>query len=94
MITAEQKAYFHTFGFIHLPKQFSAEEMKAVTDEADRLWEEHRKGRPLGEDQGVQEFVEKGPVMTQMVADDRIWVRRGAVGTAVRLERVRGQPGL
>ena len=73
MITAEQKAYFHTFGFIHLPKQFSAEEMKAVTDEADRLWEEHRKGRPLGEDQGVQEFVEKGPVMTQMVADDRIW---------------------
>ena len=35
MITAEQKAHFHTFGFIHLPKQFSAEEMKAVTDEAD-----------------------------------------------------------
>jgi hypothetical protein len=47
--------------------------MEALTEEADRLWEEHREGRPLGENQGIQEFVEKGPVMTQMVADDRIW---------------------
>ena len=73
MITVEQKAYFHTFGFIHLPKQFSAEEMEAVSREADELWEEHRQGRPLGESQGIQEFVEKGPVMTRMVVDDRIF---------------------
>ena len=73
MITAEQKAYFDTFGFIHLRQQFSPEEMEAVTNEADRLWEEHREGRPLGENQFIQEFVEKGSVMTRMVADDRIW---------------------
>lgn len=73
MITAEQKAYFHTFGFIHLPKQFSVEEMEVVTREADRLWEESREGRPLGENQQIQEFVEKGPLMSQMVVDDRIF---------------------
>ena len=74
MITPEQKAYFHTFGFIHLPQQFSPEEMEAVTREADQLWENDREGRPLGEDQShVQDLVEKGPVMTQMVVDDRIW---------------------
>ena len=73
MTTAEQKAYFHTFGFIHLPQQFTPEEMEELTEEADGLWEEHREGRPLGENQGIQEFVEKGPVMTRMVADDRIW---------------------
>ena len=74
MITAEQKEYFHTFGFIHLPQQFTAEEMEAVTREADKLWEEAREGRPLGEDQGqIQDLVEKGPVMTRMVVDDRIW---------------------
>ena len=73
MITAEQKAYFHTFGFIHLAQQFSAEEMKAVTDEADRLWEEHREGRPPDVNQNIQEMVEKGPVMTRLVEDDWIW---------------------
>ena len=74
MITAEQKAYFHTFGFIHLPKQFSADEMDTVTREADRLWEEQRGGGPpAGRGQNIQEMVEKGPVMTQMVVDDRMW---------------------
>jgi len=53
--------------------QFSPEEMKSITNEADRLWEEHREGRPLGESQHIQEFVEKGPLMTQMAVDDRIW---------------------
>jgi len=82
MITAEQKAYFHTFGFIHLPKQFSVEEMEAVTREADRLWEEHREGRPMGENQQIQEFVEKGPLMSQMVVDDRIWgIVEGLLGS-------------
>ena len=74
MITAEQKTYFNTFGFIHLRQQFSAEEMEAVTHEADRLWEAQRGGGPpSGQGQNIQEMVEKGPVMTQMVADDRIW---------------------
>jgi len=74
MITSKQKAYFDTFGFIHLPKQFSAEEIDALTREADKLWKLDRDGRPFGgEGQGIQEFVEKGPVMTRFVEDDRIW---------------------
>lgn len=73
MVNRDQKAYFDTFGFICLPRQFSPKEMETITNEADRLWEEHREGRPPGEDQSIQEFVEKGPIMTQMVADDRIW---------------------
>ena len=72
MITEEQKAYFHTFGFIRLPRQFSTEEMQAISQEVDALWEEDRETRPLGEDQVGQEFMEKSSVMTQMVADDRI----------------------
>ena len=53
MIPAKQKAYFHAFGLIHLPQQISAEEMEAVTREADELWEKDREGRPLGENQGI-----------------------------------------
>ena len=74
MITPEHKALFDTFGFIHLQNQFSAEEMEAVTREADKLWEEHRGERPpSGRSQNIQEMVEKGQVMTQMVVDDRIF---------------------
>ena len=74
MITPEQKAFFDTFGFIHLRQQFSAEEMEAVTREADKLWEEQRGGGPpSGQSQNIQEMVEKGPVMTQMLVDDRIF---------------------
>ena len=73
MITPEQKAYFHTFGFIHLPQQFSPEEMEAVTREADKLWEEQRGGEPPGQNQGIQEIIEKGEVMTRMLVDDRIF---------------------
>ena len=32
MITAEQKAHFDTFGFIHLPQQFSLEEMEGIAN--------------------------------------------------------------
>ena len=73
MITPEQKAFFHTFGFIHLAQQFSTAEMDAVALEADELWEKQRGGWPLGENQNIQEMVEKGPVMTRLVEDDRIW---------------------
>ena len=74
MITAEQKAYFDTFGFIRVPRQFSAEEMEAVTREAEKLWESQRGGGPSsGRSQNIQEMVEKGRVMTQMVVDDRIF---------------------
>ena len=72
MMTAGQKAYFDTFGFIRMPRPFSAEEMQVISQEADALWEEDRETRPLGEDQVGQEFMEKSSVMTQMVADDRI----------------------
>ena len=74
MIKQEQKTYFDTFGFIHLPGQFCVQEMEALSREADELWEEDRGGRAFaGEPQNIQEFVEKSPVLTRYVVDDRIW---------------------
>ena len=74
MITPQQNARFQTFGFIHLPQQFSAEEMEAVTREADSLWEDQRGGGPpTGQNQVIIDIVEKGEVMTKMLVDDRIW---------------------
>ena len=74
MITPEEKYFFYTFGFIYLPRQFTADEIEAVTHESERLWEEDRQGRPYGEQgQFVQEFVEKSPLMTRLIEDDRIY---------------------
>ena len=74
MIGPEQKSYFETFGFIHLLGQFSGEEMEALSSEADRLWREDRGGGPFaGKTHNIQEFVEKSPVLTRFVVDDRIW---------------------
>ena len=73
MITPEQKATFDTFGFIYLPKQFSVKEMETLTREANKLFEEHRDGRSFGEDQHIQEFMEKSPVLIGFLEHDRIW---------------------
>ncbi len=74
MIRPEQKAFFDTFGFIILAGRFSPEEMKVLTRAADKLWKEDRGGRPFArETQSIQEFVEKSPVLTGYVVDDRIW---------------------
>ena len=74
MIEPGQRSYFETFGFIHLPGQFSSDEMETLTREADRLWKMDRGGGPFaGRTGSIQEFVEKSPVLTRFVVDDRIW---------------------
>ena len=48
--------------------------MEMLSSEADRLWQEDRGGRPFaGRTHNIQEFVEKSPVLTRFVVDDRIW---------------------
>ena len=75
MVTPQQKAFFDTFGYIRIPKQFSAEEMEALSREVDKLFEEQRGGgeSPPGKEQGVNDIIEKGEVMTRMLVDDRIF---------------------
>ena len=74
MITPEQKAHFHDFGFVRLRQQFSAEEMETLSREVYKLFEEQQGGGPpSGQNQGIDDIVEKGEVMTRMVADDRIF---------------------
>ncbi len=46
MITAEQIAHFHTFGFLALPQAFSTDEMMKIGRVFDNLLEEDRQGRP------------------------------------------------
>ena len=72
MITPQQKAFFDTFGFIRLRQQFSAEEMEALSREVDKLFEEQRGGGP-DQDQGIDDIIEQGEVMTRMLVDDRIF---------------------
>ena len=75
MVTPQQKAFFDTFGYIRIPKQFSSDEMEALSREVDKLLEEHRGGGPPSghEMEVVEDIVEQGEVMTRMLVDDRIF---------------------
>ena len=73
MITPQQKSRFYDFGFIRLRQLFSAEEMESLSHEVDRLFAEQRGGGPPGENQGVEDIIEKSPVATRMLIDDRIF---------------------
>ena len=73
MITPQQKAHFYDFGFIRLRQQFSADEMEALGREVDEMLAEQRGGGPPGENQGMADIIEKSPVATRMLVDDRIF---------------------
>ena len=74
MVTPQQKAFFDTFGYIRIRKQFSSDEMEALSREVDKLFEEQRGGGPpTGQNEGVSNIIEKGEVGTRMVVDDRIF---------------------
>ncbi len=73
MITPQQKAHFYDFGFIHLRQQFSSDEMEALSDDVNRLFAEERGGGTPGENQGLADIIEKSPVATKMLVDDRIF---------------------
>ena len=52
MITAEQLAYFETFGYLVLRQAFSKEEMNAISEEFDRMLYEERRESPFPGRQG------------------------------------------
>ena len=48
MLTAEQKSYFVTFGFLVIRRYYSPEEMRAISHEANGVWASDR-GRKTGQ---------------------------------------------
>lgn len=75
MITAEQVAYFHTFGFLALRQAFRSDEMASICREFDDLIVQDRQGQPFpGERrQALYGIAEKSPLLTGLVEDDRIY---------------------
>lgn len=82
MITAEQIAHFHTFGFLALTQAFSCNEMAEINGVFDGLLEKDRQGQPLLDEQqqsryhrlqSVYGIAERHPLLTGLVVDDRIY---------------------
>ena len=71
MLTDQQLAHFSTFGFLLLKQAFSAAEMAAFTSAAEELWREDPTPEE-NEEQRLDYFAERQPLLTRMVADDRI----------------------
>ncbi len=75
MLTAAQRLHFETFGFLVMRSYFAAEEIEAITQAFDRVLDEDRQGRPFEGKarQAVLGCIEKDPVLTRLVEDDRIY---------------------
>ena len=82
MITAEQIAHFQAFGFLGLKQAFSSKEMVKIGRAFDDLLEEDRHGKPALDEkqqsryhrlQSVYGIAERHPLLTGLVADDRIY---------------------
>ncbi|MCZ6680818.1 MAG: phytanoyl-CoA dioxygenase family protein [Candidatus Poribacteria bacterium] len=80
--TAEQVAYFETFGFLVLRQAFRPDEMASIGRVFDQLLEEDRQGRPFLDEklrlryhrlQSVYGIVERHPLLMGLVEDDRIY---------------------
>ena len=75
MITAEQIAYFQTFGFLVLRQAFSSSEIAGISQAFDDLLVQDRQGQPFPgqKRQALYGIAEKSPLLTGLVADDRIY---------------------
>src|SRR5690348_11484420 len=75
MLTAEQRSFYDTFGFLVFPRLFSPEETSEISRLFEEVIEEARRGKPfLGEKrQMVLGFVEQRPGLAKLVEDDRIY---------------------
>ena len=71
MLTDQQLAHFSTFGFLLLKQAFSAAEMAAFTRAAEELWRQDPTPEK-NEERRLSYFVERQPLLTRMVADERI----------------------
>ena len=75
MLTSEQIAHFETFGFVIRRQCFSAGEMEEISSAFDDVLTEDRQGRPFdgAARQAVLGFIEKRPLLSGLVEDDRIY---------------------
>lgn len=74
MLTPEQIAHFETFGFLFMRQVFSSEEIEKITLEAEILWEENRRSEAVSKNGiSMDAFVERSPLLTELVDDDRIF---------------------
>ena len=75
MLTKEQIAHFETFGFVIRRQCFPAGEMEEISSAFDDVLTEDRQGRPFdgAARQAVLGFIEKRPLLSGLVEDDRIY---------------------
>ena len=75
MLTSNQAAHFHAFGFLVLRQLLTPDEVAEMKREADQIMTEQRGGRPFDptQVQAVQPFFERRPFLAQLVEDDRIY---------------------
>lgn len=75
MLTTEQIAHFETFGFVVRRQCFSATEMEEISRAFDEVLAADRQGLPFEgkERQAVLGFIEKRPLLSGLVEDDRIY---------------------
>jgi ectoine hydroxylase-related dioxygenase (phytanoyl-CoA dioxygenase family) len=75
MLTAEQRAFFETFGFLVRRQLFSAHEMAAISQEFNAALAQDRQGRPFDgqKRQVVMGLIEKRPMLRPLIDDDRIY---------------------
>jgi ectoine hydroxylase-related dioxygenase (phytanoyl-CoA dioxygenase family) len=77
MLVADLKpsevAHFRTFGFLLRPRLFTEGEMSEVTEAANALWEADDTPESEIGDRRLNSFVERLPVLSALVCDDRIY---------------------
>jgi ectoine hydroxylase-related dioxygenase (phytanoyl-CoA dioxygenase family) len=75
VLSAEQKNHFETFGFLLMPRYYSADEASAISQAFDDVLDHDRQGQPFRGDkrQAVLGVIEKHPVLTSLADDDRIY---------------------
>lgn len=74
MLSPQETAHFDTFGFLFLPRLFSAAEIRAVRNAAEEIWREDPAPVKDG-DRRLSYFVERSEPLARLVEDDRIYRR-------------------
>lgn len=75
MLTSAQISHFETFGFVVTRQAFSPDEVADIIRDFTGILEEDRQGQAFAGEQrhAVLAFVEKTPLLRDLVADDRIY---------------------
>ncbi len=73
VLAPAEVSLFHTFGFLMRPQLLTSNEMAAITVSADALWDVDNTPESDIGDRRVGHFVERIPMLSALVADDRIY---------------------